>query len=332
MLASLAPLQHSLLSFPASWREAVRKAEAKNPWFLPEFSDYALHAIVNDFLDPEKFDGWLSSYSHSVDKPKAIGLILAGNIPMVGFHDLFCVLASGHNAVLKLSDKDDVFIPYILDEWKTFWPEISQRIRIVDKLNGMDAVIATGTNNTARYFEYYFRDYPRILRKNRNGIGVLTGMESDETIQQFLSDVFLFFGLGCRNVSKVYVPEGYDFEAWEKYMQPWTHLADHAKYRHNLDYNLAIYMINHIRHKQLGPLVIKEDDAIASRIGCLYFEYYKQPETLAEQLNPHRDEIQCIVTETEWTTWDVVRPSQSQRPLLHQYADGVDTMNFLLNL
>lgn len=331
-LQSLRPLQQYLKSGDAELENAIEKGYAQNPWFFPDFTRHAINAVADEFLDEVKCKCWLDSYPQSKQPGKNIAIIMAGNVPIVGFHDLFCVLASGHHAIIKLSDKDSVLPKFIVKKWIEFYPELSSRITFTEKLEGFDAVIATGSNNSSRYFEYYFKSYPHILRKNRNGVAVVTGTESSEELKELGRDIFLYYGLGCRNVSKIYVPEGYDFTGMEMAFEEWNFLADHNKYRNNLDYNNAIYIINNVPHINLGHLILKEDDAIASRIGCVHYSYYNNEKALKENLELRRNEIQCLVKIDKLEGWECVSPGNTQYPTLGQYADGVDTMLFLSSL
>lgn len=311
---------------------AIQQAYAQNPWFIPEFCHRAIDAIADQYLDVEKVRAWLKKYSGHYHVPKRIGIVMAGNIPLVGFHDLISVLASGHHAMIKLSDKDAALTQMVTNAWIHFYPALADRISFTSKLQDFDAVIATGSNNTARYFEYYFRNYPHILRANRNGVAVLTGQETIEELMKLADDIFLYFGLGCRNVSKIYVPDGYDFKEWPQAITDWAYLSDHTKYRHNLDYNLAIFQINNIPHHHLGHLTLKEDDLITSRIGCLHYSFYRSPEELQSHLESHRKEVQCVVSSNPVDGWEHIYFGQTQMPALDQYADQVDTMVFLTSL
>src|SRR5688572_14272077 len=311
---------------------AIQKAYELNSWFIPEFTKNAIEAIANEFLHPEKFESWIASYPLPAGRAKEVAIIMAGNVPLVGFHDLFSVLASGNNAVIKLSEKDSFLTKFITDEWQKMDPSLASRIRYVEKLSDYDAVIATGSNNSARYFEYYFRDKSHVLRRNRNGVAILHGNESLLTLKELAKDIFLYFGLGCRNVSKVFVPDGYDFSLWAEAIGDWHYLADHNKYRHNLDYNYAMYIINQVKHINLGHLVLKEDDAISSRIGCVYYSHYTHQAELLADLNISREQIQCVVSDDAIKGWEHVQPGQTQYPSLGQYADGIDTMAFLTSL
>ena len=331
-LSSL-PALRGLLTYPSQVLEDIaQKAFVANSWFIPEFTKAAIESIATEFLDQEACAQWISKYPKRSDVQQTIAVIVAGNLPLVGFHDLLCILASGHKALIKLSEKDSILLPWITDQWIKIDSSLASSINYVDRLEGFDAAIATGSNNSARYFDYYFRAYPHVLRQNRNGVAVLTGEESLEDLRQLAKDIFLFFGLGCRNVSKIYVPEGYDFSGWEEAIASWKYLADHNKYRNNLDYNFAIYIINSVPHINLGHLILKQDDAIASRIGCVHYSFYKEPNSLSVILQSRKEEIQCVVSGEPIAGWEHIRFGQSQHPLLEQYADGVDTMQFLTSL
>lgn len=330
--ASLPQLKACLDATNPGLDKIITRASEANPWFLPEFIRLAIDAIKGAWLDSDTFEQWISRYGHHHGDEKTIALIMAGNIPLAGFHDLLCVLAAGHRAQIKLSEKDAKLLPWIVDQWAMYLPELRDAVTFVDKVSGYDAVIATGSNNSARYFEYYFRDKPHILRKNRNAVGVLNGDESPEQLRALADDIFLYFGLGCRNVSKIYVPAGYDFTWWPEAMAGWSYLADHFKYKNNLDYNIAIYLINQIPHVNLGQLIIKADDAFASRIGCLHYAEYDSIDLVITELDMYREDIQCVISTRPIEGWPHVKPGQGQYPQLDQYADGVDTMQFLLNV
>jgi len=329
---SLPSLKQKLQSAPAELENIYLKSEQHNPWFIRPFLEASLDAILQQFIDPDKCQTWLSAYPEINSSTKRVGLIMAGNIPLVGFHDLFCVLAADHRAVIKLSDKDQYLLPFITDQWIEVLPELKESISYVDRLDKIDTVIATGSNNSGRYFEYYFKQYPHLFRQNRNGIAFLTGNESIEDLKKLGSDIFMFFGLGCRNVSKIYVPEGYDFSQWDEAMADWKFMSDHNKYRNNLDYNYAIYLINQVPHINLGHLILKEDEAIASRIGCLHYSFYADVAKVEEEFDNRRNEIQCVVSAAKFSGWDHVPFSETQFPALNQYADGVDTLHFLSTL
>jgi hypothetical protein len=328
-LHSLSSLKEYLQSGDPEIGSAIEEAHRKNPWFIPEFCRHAIDAIAEEFLDETNCNHWLKQYPEPSSLSKKVVIIMAGNVPLVGFHDLFCVLASGHDAMIKLSEKDSVLPKLLLKKWIEIIPSLSASISYVDKLEGFDTVIATGSNNSARYFEYYFRNYPHILRQNRNGVAILTGEESLDDLEQLGLDIFLYYGLGCRNVSKIFVPKDFDFSVMETAFKKWNFLADHNKYRNNLDYNYAIYIINQVPLINLGHLVLKEDHAIASRIGCVHYSYYEDIDRLTEELEMKRNEIQCLVTKLPLTGWEHVLPGKTQFPKLDQYADGVDTMKFL---
>ncbi len=331
-LRSLHSLKNVLSENSEGVKAAIQEAYEMNPWFIPEFTQHALSAISNEFLDADKCENWMNQYSTAQSDPDRVGIVMAGNIPLVGFHDLFSVLASGHQAVVKLSDKDSVLIKFLTDEWIKIYPDLSRRIHFTNRLEEFDAVIATGSNNSSRYFEYYFRNHPHLLRRNRNGVAVLNGNESARDLLKLSDDIFLYFGLGCRSVSHIYIPENYSFELWDVAIEKWKYLADHNKYKNNLDYNFAIYIINQVPHLNLGNLILKEDETIASRIGCVHYSDYTDQEDLLQKLDSKREEIQCVISAEPLKGWDHISFGHSQYPALGQYADGVDTMAFLTSL
>lgn len=268
--------------------------------------------------------------STTVDCSAKIGLILAGNIPLVGFHDVLCVLASGHHALIKASSNDTRLIKYILNLLVEIAPEFKTRFTFVERLAHFDAVIATGSNNTSRYFEYYFGKVPHIIRKNRNSIALLTGNETKEQLFLLGHDIFDFFGLGCRNVSKLLVPAGYDFVPFFEAVEPHQPIIHHHKYNNNYDYNKSIYLVNSDKHLDNGFLLVKEDERLASPLAVLYFEYYDDMPAATSRLAELSEAIQCIVTHGHIDIGNqVVDFGQSQQPRLWDYADGVDTMAFL---
>jgi len=264
-------------------------------------------------------------------KMRSIGLILAGNIPIVGFHDILCVLASGHKALIKLSSHDQKFIPYLLNKLIEIEPGFELQISYIDRLKDFDAVIATGSNNTSRYFDYYFSKVPHIIRKNRNSVAILNGEESKEDLEALGHDIFDYFGLGCRNVSKLYVPKDYDFKEFFESIEEFKSVADHHKYNNNYDYNKSIFLVNLDKHFDNGFLLLKEDSRFVSPLAVLYYKEYQTIEQLGSELIKNEDLIQCIVSNSKLPL-STVAFGQSQCPGLMDYADGVDTMKFLREL
>jgi hypothetical protein len=291
----------------------------------------AVHAIAV-MLNKRDLEKWLENESGNPEiKMHSIGLILAGNIPIVGFHDILCVLASGHKALIKLSSQDQKFIPYILEKLIEIEPAFERQISFIDRLKDFDAVIATGSNNTSRYFDYYFSKVPHIIRKNRNSVAVLNGQESREDLKALGHDIFDYFGLGCRNVSKLYVPKDYVFEEFFESIEEFKSVADHHKYNNNYDYNKSIFLVNLDKHLDNGFILLKEDSRFVSPLAVLYYEEYHNIEQLGSELIKNEDLIQCIVSNSKLPL-STVPFGQSQCPGLFDYADGVDTMKFLREL
>ena len=305
-----------------------------NPWFTKDFLMKALRGI-SMMLQEKVLMKWLGDYDLSAlppDKVKTVGLVLAGNIPLVGFHDLMCVLAAGHRVLAKPSSKDDHLIRKVAEILSEIDPSIGEKILFTeDLLKGIDAVIATGSNNSARYFEYYFRSTPHIIRKNRNGIAVLTGNESENELAGIGEDIFTYFGLGCRNVTKLYIPETYDLTILLGVLDRYHSLSQHHKYGNNVDYYRTIYLMNRVPLLDNEALLLKEDTAIASPVGVVFYERYSEIEQVQEQLSSRSEEIQCVVS-IHPEIKDALKPGTSQEPMPWDYADGVDTLRFLMDM
>jgi len=314
-------------------QDAIKLSYHENRWFIEDNSKKAITAIANNFLQKDRLDHWLTQYSIvNVSTQKKIGLILAGNIPLVGFHDVLSVFISGHISVIKLSDKDKQLLPAILKLLYKIDPRTDPYFEIVERLTEYDAVIATGSDNSAVHFEYYFKHVPHIIRRNRNAVAILSGDESREEIVSLGKDIFNYFGLGCRNVSKLYIPEGYNLEFIMEALHDYNELVLHNKYKNNFDYNYAIYLLNQDKFLMNGCILLMESEDIASRIAMLGYEYYSSNNQLIELLNKRKGEIQCIVSNRIIQGLQTVGFSHAQEPSLTDYADGVDTLEFLIEL
>ena len=305
----------------------IELSQSHNGWFTPEQVYFAINSWANA-LTEENLDKWLSPYDFSNVKPKTVGLILAGNIPLVGFHDFLSVLISGHKVLVKTSSNDQHLIKFLANYLISVNPEIENYITFTDgKLENFDAVIATGSNNTARYFEFYFKDKPSIIRKNRNSVAVLTGNETYEDLVNLGEDIFRYFGLGCRNVSKLFVPKNYDFQPFFKAIYEYKDVIFYEKYSNNYDYNKAVFLMSNFKLLDNEFLTLKEDSSYASPISSVFYEYYESLEDIKKQLENDSDQIQCIVSK------DIVENSiafgETQKPNLWDYADTIDTLAFL---
>ncbi len=309
------------------WQQAKVKAGQENGWFIPEFVECSVKNIAASFLQKNILEEWAVAYSIPQERaqPRTVGIIMAGNIPLVGFHDWLSVFVSGHKALVKPSSKDSVLIKHLaekINEWDTAAGSMTV---FADMLKGCDAYIATGSNNSSRYFEYYFRNYPHIIRSNKTSAAILTGIESPKELKLLADDVHLYFGLGCRNVTKIYVPEGYDFvpllEAFKKY----NYLAEHHKYKNNYDYNLALHILNKKYYMSSGSLLLVEEPSVFSPISQLNYEFYSDRQQLEDSIQK-MDELQCV------TGAGHLSFGQAQCPGINDYADAVDTMDFLARL
>lgn len=308
----------------------INQLHESNSWFKREQLEFAFKSW-SDALTNDNLSKWLSAYNLPEDKLKTIGLILAGNIPMVGFHDILSVLLSGNKALIKLSSNDELLIPVVLKYISTVNPKFKDRYEITkDKLQNFDAVIATGSDNTARYFEYYFGKYPNIIRKNRNSVAVLNGNESKEDLMALGEDIFRYYGLGCRNVSKLFVPRGYNFDDFFGGLYPLKDVLDDDKYTNNYDYNKAVFLMSNFKLLDNGFFTIKEDTSYASPISSAFYEYYDDINEVQEKLKTDAHKIQCIVSNN--LVENSISFGTTQKPQLWDYADNVDTMKFLLSL
>jgi hypothetical protein len=321
----LQQLSDYLLTDSNEWRAVKQKASIQNSWFIPEFINLAVNNIVKQFLQKDKLTNWANHYH--LDNHiggKNVGIVMAGNIPLVGFHDFLCVFISGHSQAIKLSSKDDVLLKHLVQKMYSWDSTLQNTISFAEMLKGCDAYIATGSNNSARYFDYYFSKYPSIIRHNRTSTAILKGDESMEQLEKLSDDIHSYFGLGCRNVTKIFVPHKYDFVPLLNSFHHYKFFADHNKYKNNYDYNLSIQIMNNRFYMTNGSTLFVEDDSLFSPISQLNYSYYNTIELLEESLEKN-NEIQCI----EGTK---VPFGQAQCPALNEYADGIDTMQFLLTL
>lgn len=307
----------------------MKIAAENNGWFTKDNILFALEGWAT-LLTPEKLKMWLEKYDFSATpSPKTIAVIMAGNIPLVGFHDFLCVLITGHNVLVKQSSNDKHLLPYLAKYLEFVDPGFKGKISFTEgELKDFDAVIATGSNNTARYFEYYFGAKPHIIRKNRNSVAVLTGEETPEQLAALSNDIFRYFGLGCRNVSKLYVPQNYNFDGLFNAVYHWKDIINHAKYANNYDYNKAVYLMSLFDMLENGFLMLKEDESFGSPIATLFYEHYDSLENLEQTLAQQSEHIQCVVSHN--FKKEEIPFGQTQLPELHDYADAVDTIAFLL--
>jgi hypothetical protein len=315
-----------LKSEDPEWQEIKQTASHKNGWFIPGFIEVACNKIATQFLDEGLLKQWVSHY-HLDDNVDArnVGIVMAGNIPLVGFHDFLAVFISGHRQTIKLSSKDDVLLDHLVKKLIGQEPAAGRLVSFAETLKGCDAYIATGSNNSSRYFEQYFSKYPHIIRRNRTSAAILSGDETTEELEKLSDDLHLYFGLGCRNVSKIFVPAGYDFVPLLNSFNKYLYFADHNKYKNNYDYQLSIILLNNIYYMTNESTLLTENKGLFSPISHVFFEYYQDAGEIKASLEQN-DDVQCIVSR-EATPF-----GESQNPGLFSYADGVDTMQFLLGL
>ena len=303
-----------------------QKAFEKNKWFTEEFINLACKNISEQFLKPEKLQAWINYYhiDNNID-PKKVGIVMAGNIPLVGFHDFLCVFITGHYQYIKFSERDEVLLTHFIEKMCEWNPKVASVITIATLLKNCDAYIATGSNNSARYFNYYFGKYPSIIRNNKTAVAVLTGKESIEELTLLADDVHLYFGLGCRNVTKILVPQDYDFVPLLNAFKKYNYFADHTKYKNNYDYNLALLIMNNKFYMTNESIILVENENIFSPVSQLHYSFHQSEKVVFSDLSKN-ESIQCIVGSGG------VPFGQAQQPSLFDYADNIDTIQFLLSV
>ncbi len=312
------------------WAPIIAQAKQKNPWFTDSNIIEAIDAVSLNYLGKQVLRDVQSKYDKlERSQGKRVGIIAAGNIPLVGIHDIISCFLTGNIAVIKFSDKDSVLIPHCITLLTKKYPDAEKYFEIVERLESFDAVIATGSDNTSRYFEYYFGKYPNIIRKNRNALGVLSGKETEEELLLLGKDIFSYFGLGCRNVSKIFIPKEFPLAELMKTFEHYRDIAFHNKYKNNLDYNAAIYLLNRDSHLISDFLVMRESSSLSSRISCLHYQYYEKIEEVQEFIKSNSEKIQCVVTQLNLENANTFKFGEAQKPEFLDFADNVDTINFL---
>jgi hypothetical protein len=323
----LGRLGQYMLEGSAEWQEVKDRAYRENQWFIPEFVDRSVENIARQFLNPSFLQDWAAGYQvpDRQTHPKNVGVVMAGNIPLVGFHDFLCVFVSGHIATLKTSSKDEVLIKHLVKKLYEWDQAVQDEVSFAERLTGCDAYIATGSNNSGRYFDYYFGKYPHIIRRNRTSVAILDGTETQEELAALADDIQLYFGLGCRNITQLYVPQGYDFIPLLNALRKYEHFMEFHKYKHNFDYHLALLIMGNKYYMNNDTVVMTENVSPFSPVSQLHYHYYQNPAELTGLLQGNPD-IQCVVGHGQ------IPFGQAQRPGLTDYADGVDTMAFLVGL
>lgn len=307
------------------------KAQAKNRWFDTESTLRAVESIANDYLQRKPLEKWLASYTLPESTARNVGVIMAGNIPLVGFHDALAVLMSGHNLMAKLSSQDDYLLKEVFKQLFIIEPGFEKRVQYVERLNHVDALIATGSDNTAQHFNYYFKDKPRIIRGNRSSVAIINGAETNETWKKLGNDILQYYGMGCRNISKLLVLGKFAPEKLYENIIEWAKVVDNIKYQHNYDYNRSIYLLNSELHFDNGFLVCKPSEQLVSPLSVLFYQEFDDVAAIKTYLEANESKIQCVVSENAWYAGSLPIGT-TQQPGLSDYADGIDTMAFLSKL
>lgn len=329
-IESFARLGRYLQDRPEAVQAGIQAAQHRNPWFTPEQVGFAVDAWA-DLMEPRQLKHWIDPHLDVLEEDNAlrVGLILAGNIPLVGWHDILTCLIAGFKIEVKPASADAGLSLLLLNTLQSLEPAFNTRISVVDKLRQYDAIIATGSNNSARYFDYYFKNVPHVIRKNRNAVAVLRGDETQDELHALGRDIFTYFGLGCRNVSKIYAPPGYDFTPFFEAIESYNTIGHHHKYRNNYDYYKSIYLVNRDPHLDNGFLLLKEAEEIASPLGVVYYQSYRHLSKLQDILTENQENIQCIVGKPLDVSSTVVPFGSAQQPGLNDFADGVSIFDFL---
>lgn len=309
------------------FRQKMKQSEIQNSWFTDENLKFCLKQW-SKILTEENLKNWIKQYKTD-NSPKNIGVVMAGNLPLVGLHDLISVILSGHNPIVKTSSKDTVLMSAVIDFLTERNPSLKDVIKKTERLKEQDAVIATGSNNTARYFEYYFKDIPHIIRKNRTSVAVLDGNETKQDLKNLANDIFRYFGLGCRNVTRLYLPENFNTDLLFEAFYDWKEIINHNKYANNYDYNRAVYLMSKDKFLDNNFVILKESDSFHSPIGVVFYSFYKNSDEVKKELTEKSEEIQCVVGNLFMDFKNSVDFGQTQMPKLNDYADGVDVMKFL---
>jgi hypothetical protein len=313
-------------------RTAIQSAASHNPWFSPANSLLALESISTHFLQKPILEQWAKKYPilETNPAPVRVGIVCAGNIPCVGFHDLLCGILAGAKLQLKLAEKDRILMLYILDALYQLDPVWREWVRVVPKLEHFDKIIATGSDSSGLFFEKYFGKFPNIIRQHRNSVAILDGTETETDLLSLGVDIFRYFGLGCRSVSKVYAPVGYDWKPFLEKMDNFQDIVQHTKYCNNFEYNRAIYLLNQTPHLVNNCMILLENPSLESRISCLHWESYQDETNLLEKLSQNSEKIQTIVSKNPIQGLKTVRFGQAQSPDIEDFADGIDTIDFIL--
>ncbi|MGC8866301.1 MAG: hypothetical protein ACP5O2_11345 [Bacteroidales bacterium] len=329
MPQALSPVEERLA---ADLRFLIEDHLNTNPWFDPFHVRYALQAIAS-MLGENELRHWAAAYPGLTETSnQKVALIMAGNLPAVGFHDFLSVLLAGHSALIRLSSEDRWLIPWMANCLTTLYPRFSPFIHFFDEpLRGFDAVIATGSNNSARYFEYYFGKYPHIIRRNMNAVAVISGNEAPDELEGIVDDILLYYGRGCRSVSQLLVPADYDWGPILKALYKYDHYSVHFKFFNNYEYNKAVMLVNKVPHLDTGFLLLTENASINSPLAVVHYLRYHSLEEIESYLKHHSGQIQCVSTALP-LNYPHVQPGTTQMPALTDYADRIDTMSFLCDL
>ena len=328
----LAQLGAYLQSDDEFLKAVMHRTAYNNKWLTIENCNKVAHAFGKHCLNEPTLKDWVQQYNYKEGStPKKVALILSGNVPFSGLQDIIAVFAAGHQSLIKVADKDEYLIPHLIKQMMVWEPATARYFEITDSIKGFDAILTTGSQNP--YFEKYFKKYPSLIRKNQHSIAILDGQESDAELLALGNDIFANFGLGKENVSKIYVPQGYDFHRLLEILHEYKEVVLNSKYKNNFDYNYSLYLLNNVKYQANGCILMTESELINSRIACLHYEFYQDAGTFAVKWDKKFLEgIKYIVSRQAINGLSTILPGTTQIPSLFNYADDVDTMAFLMNL
>jgi hypothetical protein len=307
---------------------AIHNAGLANPFFTEEFCRLSL-AAIRAWLKPDLLSEWMAGVPASTGSPKTAGLIMAGNLPLVGWHDLMCIFATGNRCRYKPSSQDSILPDFLVDSIIREFPAAAALLEKSDQMKGVDAIIATGSNASAVHFHYYFRHIPRLIRGSRSSLGFIYGFESSDELSLLCDDVMQYFGMGCRSITKLLVPEGYEFGPFFEALEKYRYLTGHHRFQNNAIYHKAIFLMNGDPFLENDILILRENPVLFSPPGVLHYQFYKNLEEAHEIVRSHRQDLQCMVSHQAQFPGSIPFGT-AQKPGLSDYADGADTLKFLL--
>lgn len=283
-LDMLVQLQAYMLGNDAQWQAAKENAYEKNGWFIPQFIELSIKNIATHLLSRAGLQQWASKYNIPNQRsPLTVGIVMPGNLPLAGFYDFLCTFVAGHRQRIKLSTNDDVLLKHLVAQMGSWNAAVHELVMFDDMLKGCDAYITTGKQNIES-LKKYLSKYPHIIHRTGSAVAILYGHETRQQLELLADDVFQYFGQGCLNITKLYVPREYDFIPLLKVFDKYGFLIDHNKYKNNYDYQLALLILNKGFYMTNGSILLTESASISSPVARLHFEYYTDEKDVIDSL------------------------------------------------